>query len=125
MPEEELNESTEPEKAAPPEEEPYPPRGYAWYVVAVLTLIYVLSFVDRQVIGLLASQIKEAYQISDSQLGLLMGFGFALFYTLGIGGGAIAPMLVGGASDVIGLEATLLWLAVFVLPTVPLAVRRP
>jgi len=34
-------------------EPPYPSRRYAWYVVGVLTLVYVFSFIDRQILSLL------------------------------------------------------------------------
>ena len=38
--------------AAPGNEAPYPPPRYAWYVVGVLTLMYVFSFIDRQIFSL-------------------------------------------------------------------------
>ena len=64
---------------------PYPPRGYAWYVVVLLTLAYIISFVDRQILGLLAELIKRDLEISDVQMSWLMGLSFAIFYaTLGI-----------------------------------------
>ena len=64
---------------------PYPPRGYAWYVVVLLTLAYIISFVDRQILGLLAELIKRDLDISDVQMSWLMGLSFAIFYaTLGI-----------------------------------------
>src|SRR5262245_9002593 len=66
----------------PPGEAPYPPPGYAWYVVGVLTLVYVFSFIDRQILNLLVRPIRRDLDISDTQMSLLMGFSFALFYTL-------------------------------------------
>jgi len=54
---------------------------YAWYVVGVLTLIYVFSFIDRQIFALLVAPLRRDLQISDTQVSLLMGFSFALFYT--------------------------------------------
>lgn len=59
----------------------YPPAGYAWYVVAVLMVIYVFSFVDRQILSLLVGPIRRDLGISDTQMSLLMGFSFAVFYT--------------------------------------------
>ena len=56
--------------------------GYAWYVVGVLTLCYMLSFVDRQILSLLVGPIKRDLVISDTRVGLLQGLAFALFYTL-------------------------------------------
>lgn len=64
-----------------PVTEPYPPQKAAWYVVGVLTLIYVFSFIDRQILNLLVGPIRRDLQISDTQMSLLMGFTFAVFYT--------------------------------------------
>lgn len=61
---------------------PYPRTSYAWYVVAVLMVIHVFSFIDRQILGLLVEPIKADLGISDTQMSYLMGFSFALFYTL-------------------------------------------
>ena len=55
---------------------------YAWYVVTVLMLAYVSSFVDRQILALLVRPIKRDFGLSDTQVSLLMGLSFALFYTL-------------------------------------------
>lgn len=49
--------------------------------LALLTLIYIFNFMDRQIMGVLAEPIKEELRLSDSQIGLLTGFMFALFYT--------------------------------------------
>jgi len=54
---------------------------YAWYVVAVLALLYVFSFIDRQIFSLLVGPLRRDLQIGDAQVSLLMGFSFALFYT--------------------------------------------
>jgi MFS family permease len=62
-------------------EEPYPRPGYAWYVVGVLTLLYVFSFIDRQILNLLVRPIRRDLEISDTEMSLLMGFSFAVFYT--------------------------------------------
>ncbi len=70
-----------------------PPKNlrYAWYVVAVLMLIYVSSFIDRQILALLVGPMKRDLHLSDTQMGLLMGFSFAIFYTLlGIPAGVLA-----------------------------------
>ena len=50
-------------------------------VLGLLLAVYVLSFVDRQLVSLLAEQIKADLGVSDLQLGLLTGFWFALVYT--------------------------------------------
>lgn len=64
-----------------PPEPSAPERGYAWYVVAVLMIAYTLSFIDRQVLGLLVQPIKAEFGVSDTQVGLLQGLAFVLFYT--------------------------------------------
>ena len=58
-----------------------PRLGYPWYVVIVLTAIYMLSFVDRQILSLLVPQIEHDLNIKDTEIGLLGGPAFALFYT--------------------------------------------
>ena len=59
--------------------------AYAWYVVAVLLLAYTLSFIDRMILSLLVGPIRADLGISDTQMSLLMGFAFAVFYcVLGI-----------------------------------------
>ena len=65
----------------PRPEPPWPPPAYSWYVVAVLTVAYVFSFIDRQILQLLVVPIRRDLQISDTQMSLLMGFSFAVFYT--------------------------------------------
>ena len=60
----------------------YPSTARAWATVAILMLAYVLSFVDRQILNLLVGPIRRDLAISDTQMSLLMGFSFALFYTL-------------------------------------------
>ncbi|GAM96794.1 major facilitator family transporter [alpha proteobacterium U9-1i] len=50
-------------------------------VLALLFLVYAFNFIDRQIIGILAAPIKAELDLSDTQLGLLGGFAFALFYT--------------------------------------------
>lgn len=58
---------------------------YCWYVVVLLTLIYTVSFIDRQILALMIGPIRRDFGISDTQVSLLIGLAFALFYTfLGI-----------------------------------------
>jgi MFS family permease len=65
--------------------EPYPAPAVGWYAVAVLTVAYVFSFIDRSILTLLVGPIRSDLGISDTQLSLLHGFAFAIFYTtLGI-----------------------------------------
>lgn len=50
------------------------------FVLAMLTFVYVLNFLDRQLIGILAKPIQDALQVTDGQLGLIGGLYFAMFY---------------------------------------------
>src|SRR5271154_5444783 len=60
-------------------------KRYLNYVLGMLTLVYVFNFVDRQVLVILQESIKKELHLSDTQLGLLSGFTFAIFYvTVGI-----------------------------------------
>lgn len=60
-------------------------RGYRTFVLLMLILVYTFNFIDRQIVGILAGPIKAELGLSDTQLGLMGGIAFALFYTaLGI-----------------------------------------
>ena len=59
----------------------YPSHTQAWYGVVILTLAYVLSFLDRQLLSLVVTDIKTDLELTDSQMSLVLGFAFALFYT--------------------------------------------
>jgi MFS family permease len=61
---------------------PYPRPAYAWYVVVVLTITYTISFIDRQIMSLMIGPIRKDLAISDTQVSLLIGLAFAIFYTL-------------------------------------------
>lgn len=63
----------------PAEEWPNP--RYAWFVVFVLMVLYLFSFVDRMIIALLVTPIKADLNLTDTDIGLLYGLAFALFYT--------------------------------------------
>jgi MFS family permease len=52
------------------------------YVLVMLTLVYVFNFADRQLLVILQESIKKEWKLSDSELGLLSGFSFAIFYVL-------------------------------------------
>lgn len=57
-------------------------RRYAWLVLAVLCFVYVLNFLDRQLLSILAKPIQDDLGITDGQLGRLGGLYFALFYCI-------------------------------------------
>jgi MFS family permease len=55
-------------------------RSTAWIVLGMLGFVYVLNFLDRQLLAILAKPIQDTLHISDHQLGLIGGLYFALFY---------------------------------------------
>ena len=61
---------------------PEPSDAYARYVLAVLFVVYVFNFADRQVLSILIEPIQHELGVSDTLMGLLAGPAFAFFYTL-------------------------------------------
>lgn len=61
---------------------PWPRPAYAWYVVLVILLAYILSFVDRTILSLLVVPIEHDLHIGDTAMSLLQGFSFALLYAV-------------------------------------------
>ncbi len=60
-------------------------KHYRQYVLAILTIVYVFNFIDRQILVILQEPIKNEMGLSDAQIGVLSGFVFAIFYvTMGI-----------------------------------------
>lgn len=57
------------------------PDARAWGVLSLLGFVYVLNFLDRQLLAILAQPIQQSLGISDGQLGLIGGLYFAMFYT--------------------------------------------
>ena len=55
---------------------------HAWLAVFILTLANISSFIDRQILALLVKPIKRDLHLSDTEMSLLMGLSFALFYTI-------------------------------------------
>ncbi|WP_417450611.1 spinster family MFS transporter [Kordiimonas sp.] len=64
-----------PTKSIPPQ-----PRARTGLVLGMLCFVYVLNFLDRQLLSILAKPIQDGLGITDGQLGLITGFYFALFY---------------------------------------------
>lgn len=62
------------------EDAPVP--AYSWYALSVLVLVYVLNFIDRQILSILANDIKADLGVDDAYLGFLYGTAFAIFYAL-------------------------------------------
>ena len=66
---------------------------YAWLVLGLLTLIYISSFVDRQIIAVLAPAIQDELSLSNFQVGILYGTAFSFIYALcGIPMGRLADI---------------------------------
>lgn len=55
---------------------------YVWYVIGTLTVVNAFSYMDRMALAALAPAIKADLDLSDAQLGLLIGFAFSLFYAV-------------------------------------------
>jgi len=60
----------------------YGTQRYRTYVLSALTLIYIMNFVDRGLLAVVGPDLVPELGISDTQFGLLTGFGFALLYTI-------------------------------------------
>ena len=71
---------TEPASSVVPGAPAARPAAGAWFVLTVLCFVYVLNFLDRQLLSILAKPIQDELGVTDGQLGLLGGFYFALFY---------------------------------------------
>ena len=56
------------------------PAGHRGLVLGMLCFVYVLNFLDRQLVSILAKPIQDGLHITDSELGRITGFYFALFY---------------------------------------------
>jgi len=63
-------------------EDPWPSATHAWFVVVILALANTLSFIDRMILSLLVPALKADLGLSDTQISLLQGFAFAIFYGL-------------------------------------------
>lgn len=60
----------------------YPRPAYAWYCLGVICFAYLFGFMDRIIVGLLTPAIQADLGLSDSQMGVIQGLAFAVFYTL-------------------------------------------
>jgi len=91
--------------AATPSTQPFS-AGYTRYAMFLLLGIYIVNFLDRSVVNILAEPIKEELHLADWQLGMMSGLAFALFYTiLGIPIARLAersnrPIIIGTATAV-------------------------
>jgi MFS family permease len=77
---------------------------YARYVLAVLVLVYVFNFIDRQILSILAEEIKADLGLADAEIGFLYGTAFAVFYAVfGIPLGRLADVWVRRSLIAVGL----------------------
>ena len=77
--------SDSPADAVPENSTPTYTKRYSQYVLGVLLVVYIFNFVDRQILAILAQSIKTDLGLTDTQIGLLSGLAFGIFYaTLGI-----------------------------------------
>lgn len=75
--------ATAPEAGETPDQNTgYGTKGYRTYVLSALTLIYIMNFVDRGLLAVVGPELVPELGLSDTQFGLLTGFGFALLYTI-------------------------------------------
>src|SRR5919107_3640179 len=90
--------------AGAPAPAPFRIGRYAWYALFVLVLVYMINFIDRQIISILAQDIKHDLHVDDAQIGFLYGTAFAVFYALfGIPLGRLADSWYRGRLIAIGL----------------------
>ena len=76
---------TQDSSSTAPKPSPNQSSNYKWFVLGILTLVYTFNFIDRQILVILQEPIKADLGLSDTQLGLLTGFSFAVVYvTAGI-----------------------------------------
>ncbi len=88
----------------------YPSAGRAWGLVALLTVAYVFSYTDRTILSLLIEPIKADLELTDTQLGLLLGPAFGILYaTMGLPFGWLADRW--RRTWIIGIGATVWSLA--------------
>ena len=70
------------EGKGPDENTGFGTKPYRTYVLSALTLIYIMNFVYRGLLAVVGPELVPELGISDTQFGLLTGFGFALLYTI-------------------------------------------
>jgi MFS family permease len=73
--------STQPQSAVAPTESRQYSLFYIWYVVGVLMLAYIFSFIDRQIFSMVVGPLRRDLHITDIQVSYLQGLSFVVFYT--------------------------------------------
>lgn len=67
---------------APTAQPPFPAASYAWFAVASLSLINMVSYIERQILTLLFAPIKRDFHLTDTEVSLLAGAAFVIFFVL-------------------------------------------
>ncbi len=92
------------QESGPTAAQPTRVTAYAWYALFVLVLVYIINFIDRQILSILAEDIKRDLKLEDAQIGFLYGTAFAVFYALfGIPLGRLADSWYRGRLMAMGL----------------------
>jgi MFS family permease len=93
--------SPPPSTSVPPAVSPSPPAAdapvepYSWYALVILILCYVFNYADRNILSILAQDVKADLGLSDASFGFLYGTAFAVFYAVfGIPFGRLADSYV-------------------------------
>lgn len=68
--------------AAAPQFDPYSSQSIAWYLLGILVIANVLSFVDRQILVLLVEPLRNDLHVGDTEISLLQGFAFTILYSV-------------------------------------------
>jgi MFS family permease len=84
----------------------YPSPLRAWLMVGILMVAYVLSFVDRQILNLLVGPIRRDMGLNDTEMSLLLGLSFAMFYS-------IAGIPLGRVADTKSRRGLIFWGVMF------------
>jgi MFS family permease len=76
--------TSENQAAAAPAAEPAQQEAssYSWYVLSVLVVVYILNFIDRQIVSILVVDIQAHFGLSNAEMGFLGGAAFGVFYAL-------------------------------------------
>jgi MFS family permease len=80
---------------------------YSWYVVLLLSALYVVSFIDRVVLNLLVDPLRAEFGLSDTQISLLQGAAFAIFY--GVFGLPLARIADVGNRKILIIAGVVVW----------------
>ncbi len=76
--------------------------AYVWYAVWLMFGINMLNYIDRMVLAVIVEEIRVEIPMTDTQIGLLTGFAFAIFY-------AIAGLAIGRMADIYSRKKILFW----------------